>query len=456
MSSASTSTYVQPSELPHSDGIYENSDLDEAADDMRHRRGKKRQQSGGVGSLKNVRRWKLNDLLSTPPRLIRRIKNSDESASTTEPRHRKLTASRSADELAIGDQGSRCGQASVNSPKAPVERPEQQSRISRFSYIYGSVDDVDGDASSKLATLDQLIPVYEEFKSASARPLSTSSQRTSHFYMSIDDLDDPGTTAPKTTSGLYEMEAPLPEDEKPPLTVAEPAPESDVELDVDLVDGFPCPVCDELSSVSLEENDGSACAFVAAMQELVSSQAVAARTCGNCTTASADERRPTASWRCLDCRHDLCGPCHDAHTSLRLRHRVVSISDLQTGRHQSEISAALVTPCRRHPDRDAGSLCVDCGSVVCGECRRDGELHSGHRVTDQLDEVAARQREFIATLLDDTSRRLNELDDNGRLIAEYRTQFEADREDVIRSVTAQVNLCFGSVNLVSKILSSSC
>lgn len=249
----------------------------------------------------------------------------------------------------------------------------------------------------------------------------------------------------RSGSVVYEMAAPLPDEDNPPtLAAAAARHQLDVEVDADLPDGdpsdsFPCPVCEELSNASLEENDGGTCEFVAAMQELIVSQAVDARTCGNCTAAAVDGGRRAASWRCLDCRNDLCGPCHDAHTSLRLRHRVVSIADLQTGRHQAEIGAALVTPCRRHADRDGSSFCLDCGSVVCGECRRDGEPHAGHRVTEQLDDVAARQRDFIGTLLDDTSRRLNELKDNGRVITDYRQQFEAEREDVILAINAQVN-----------------
>jgi len=186
--------------------------------------------------------------------------------------------------------------------------------------------------------------------------------------------------------------------------------------------------------VSLEENDGGTCGFVAAMQELITSQAVDARTCGKC-----DDQRRVASWRCLDCRSDLCGPCHDAHTTLRLRHRVVSVGDLQTGRYQAEIGAALATPCHRHSDRDRTLLCLDCGSVVCGECRRDGEPHAEHRVTDQLSDIAARQRDFIDTLLDDTSHRLNQLIDNERVIDDYRKQFEAERDDVIRFISDHVS-----------------
>jgi len=449
-STTSTSTYVQPSELPAGEGIYENSDADDLDDvsGVDKRRFEKKQQHGrsDSGSAKNVRRWKVTDLFSTPPRLIRRMKNVDDQTTNDRHGHRKLAASRSADELTGGRK-------SFDKSNVVVERSRQRGQVSRFSYIYGSVSDDDaggaGDASSKLDTLDQFIPVYEEFKSATARSMSTSSQRNSNYYASIDELDDEPDTKVydverRTTSAIYEIAAPLPEDDHLPTVAAEAHHELDVELDADLPSGdpsdcFPCPVCEELSNVSLEENDGGTCQFVAAMEELITSQAVDARTCGNCSAATGDDGRRTASWRCLDCRHDLCGPCHDAHKSLRLRHRVVSIADLQTGRHQSEISAALATPCCRHPDRDGSSFCVDCGSVVCGECRRDGEPHAGHRVTEQLSDVAARQRDFIGTLLDDTSRRLNELKDNGRVIDEYRKQFEAEREDVIRAITAQVN-----------------
>ena len=438
-SNASTSTYVQPSQLFGGEGIYENSDADDLDDvigDVNHQFRKKQQR----GSSRNVRRWKVNELLSTPPRLIRKTKNVVDVAADDQHGHRKLAASRSADELTGGRE-------SFDVPKVTFERSQHRAQASRFSYIYGSVSDDDGaDGGGNLETLDRLIPVYEEFKSATARSISTSSQRNSEHYVSIDDLDDEPNTKlydveRRTTSAVYELAAPLPEVDNLP-TVAAAAHQSDVEIDAELPagdpkDSLPCPVCDELSNVSLE--DGGTCGFVAAMQELIVSQAVDARTCGNCSAAAGDVGRRVASWRCLDCRHDLCGPCHDAHVSLRLRHRVVSIADLQTGRHQGEISAALAMPCRRHSDRDCTSFCLDCGSVVCGECRRDGESHSGHRVTEQLSDVAARQRDFIGTLLDDTSHRLHELKDNGRVIAEYRNQFEAEREDVIRAISAQVN-----------------
>ena len=445
---SSTATYVQPSALTPGDGIYENSDADDldfVSDDVKRRFRKKQNRSG---SSKNVRRWKMNELLSTPPRLIRKLKNVDEAKTESQEGHRKLTTSHSADELSGGREY-------VGKSKVAVERPQQRSEANRFSYIYGSVSDDDGDPdgggdrTSKLETLDRLIPVYEMFKSATGRSMSTSSQRNSDHYTSIDDLDDePGAKVydveRRTTDVVYEVAAPLPEIDNR-LTPAAAHHQSDVEMNADLpavdpMNSFPCPVCEELSSVSLEENDGGTCGFVSAMQELIVSQAVNSRTCGNCSAPPRDgERRAAASWRCLDCRSDLCGPCHDAHTSLRLRHRVVSITDLQTGRHQGEISAALAMPCRRHPDRDGTSLCLDCGSVVvCGECRRDGEPHAGHRVTEQLDDVAARQRDFIGTLLEDTSRHLNELKDNGRVIAEYQKQFEADREDVIHAINSQV------------------
>lgn len=446
---ASSSTYVNPSQLPATEGIYENSDADElddvTDDDIRRRFQKKQQRassasvgSGNSSAGKNVRRWKVNDLLSTPPRLIRKLKNVVDATTDNQHGHRKLTTSRSADELSAGRE-------SFDKPKVAVAPPQPRAEASRFSYIYGSVSDDEladggGDRSSKLETLDRLIPVYEDFKSATARPISTSSQRFSdHYYSSIDDLDDePGTKSydieRRTPSVIYEVASPLPDIES-----SSTAHQTDDEVDAELpagdpTDSFPCPVCEELSSVSLEENDGSGCGFVAAMQELIVSQAVDARTCGNCSKAPAR----AASWRCLDCRHDLCGPCHNAHTSLRLRHRVVSIADLQTGRHQGEIGAALAMPCRRHADRDGTALCVDCGSVVCGECRRDGEPHAGHRVTDQLGDVAARQRDYINTLLDDTSRRLDELKDNGRVIADYQKPFETEIEEVVGAINAQV------------------
>jgi len=455
---ASSSTYVHPSQLPATEGIYENSDADDlddvTDDDIRRRLQKKRQRdssasacsgnssAGGGGSSKNVRRWKVNDLLSTPPRLIRKLKNVVDATTDNQHGHRKLTASRSADELSAGRE-------SFDKPKVAVEPTRPRAEASRFSYIYGSVSDDEladcgGDRSSKLETLDRLIPVYEDFKSATARPISTSSQRFSdHYYSTIDDLDDESGTKAydierRSPSVIYDVASPLQDIESSPT-----AHQTDDEVNAELLAGdptdrFPCPVCEELSSVSVEENDGSACGFVAAMQELIVSQAVDARTCGNCSKGKAAGR--SASWRCLDCRHDLCGPCHNAHTSLRLRHRVVSIADLQTGRHQGEISAALAMPCRRHPDRDGTALCLDCGSVVCGECRRDGEPHAGHRVTDQLGDVAVRQRDYINTLLDDTSRRLDELKDNGRIIADYQKPFETEIEEVVGAINAQVNL----------------
>jgi len=97
-----------------------------------------------------------------------------------------------------------------------------------------------------------------------------------------------------------------------------------------------------VSGVSLDEHD--TCEFVEAMRELIVSQAVDARTCANCAATSRPARAATAAaaaWRCLDCRHDLCEPCHAAHASLRLpaRHRIVSVADLQTGRHQVRLTA---------------------------------------------------------------------------------------------------------------------
>jgi len=445
----STSTYIQPSELSTAEGIYENSDaddLDDVIDDAKHRFQKQQQHRGSCSSglAKNVRRWKVNELLSTPPRLIRKIRNAvDATTSDNQHGHRRLAASRSADELTGGMES-----------KVVVEPPPpRRGEGSRFSYIYGSVSDDDlqadggGDMSSKLETLDRLIPVYEEFKSATARPMSTSSQRISgHYYASIDDLDDDPNkqlydVERRAPSVVYEVAAPLPDVDSRSTAAQQPNEDDEVDAELpagDPTDSFPCPVCEELNySVSLEENDRSSrCAFVDAMHELIVSQAVDARTCGNCT---ANEGRRTASWRCLDCRNDLCGPCHDAHTSLRLRHRVVSIAALQTGKHQSEISAALAMPCRQHADHNGTSLCLDCGCVVCGQCRRDGEPHAGHRVTEQLGDVASRQRDFIGTLLDDASRRLNELKDNGRVIADYQKPFEAEIEAVVSAINAQVN-----------------
>jgi len=100
------------------DAIYQNSDSEvkHINVDRKERRQRKRQQRGSgdsgssVGSggvSKNVRRWKMNDLLSTPPRLIRRIKNAVDAAAAGDQLnsgHRKLAASRSAGELSAAVQ----------------------------------------------------------------------------------------------------------------------------------------------------------------------------------------------------------------------------------------------------------------------------------------------------------------------------------------------------------------
>ena len=106
--------------------------------------------------------------MSTPPRLIRRIRNVVDAAAGDQQldRHRKLTVSRSAGELTAA-----AGNEPPVKAKVAVDRPTSRAtKLSRFSYIYGSVSDDDGDdAGGTLATLDRPIPVYEEFKSATAR-----------------------------------------------------------------------------------------------------------------------------------------------------------------------------------------------------------------------------------------------------------------------------------------------
>jgi len=121
-------------------------------------------------------------------RLIRRIKTnvSDADATTMTINdhhgHRKLAASRSADELSA-EAGIRsktfdklpAPNVVVTVQPAPGEHQQRGHHAvssSRFSYIYGSVSDdelQDDASSSKLGTLDQLIPVYDEFKSATTR-----------------------------------------------------------------------------------------------------------------------------------------------------------------------------------------------------------------------------------------------------------------------------------------------
>jgi len=97
------------------DAIYQNSDSEvkHINVDRKERRQRKRQQRGSGDSVgsggvsKNVRRWKMNDLLSTPPRLIRRIKNAVDAAAAGDQLnsgHRKLAASRSAGELSAAVQ----------------------------------------------------------------------------------------------------------------------------------------------------------------------------------------------------------------------------------------------------------------------------------------------------------------------------------------------------------------
>jgi hypothetical protein len=491
---SSESTYMEAGPSDSTEGAYENPEADdldklveveeeEDTDDEVYDKDVKEPSAAARSqrtrrhpvSAKDVRRWKVES--SAAPRMTKRIKTSGGACkgvirnSSTTGRHticninnRTLLASPAR--TSASHVASRANP--ITSSKHSQLTHATTDPISRFSYIYGSVNN-DSDekptddyqqhdaAINKVGTLDRLIPVYETFKSATlgaSAILGGSTDQSNRqqkedtyiqFGSSCNDYD-----VERRIVSDYDLASHPEGDEEPEQGLSPPAAVNDVSspnvslqqqqqqrTSISLSGEFQCPVCDEPARLAAADDGTTCCSFVAAMQELLRSQTVGRRLCGNC------DRRPnaaTAVCRCLDCRQDLCTICRDAHATLRLTrgHRIVGIRDLQTGRYEREIGASLPALCAVHADISATALCIDCDRIVCAECRGSTDHHAGHRTTSELDSIAARQRDFIGgTLLDDAAARLAELKRNAADIADYGIACEAGRETVLKAVTEQ-------------------
>nr|XP_039259638.1 tripartite motif-containing protein 3-like [Styela clava] len=105
-----------------------------------------------------------------------------------------------------------------------------------------------------------------------------------------------------------------------------------------------------------------------------------------CDTCDDDCRKSAIS-RCLDCTDFLCTDCSIWHrrTKLTRRHKIVSLSELESGIHNEELKSRAKIYCTIHEGEAAKIYCQTCKCAICHDCV-DSD-HAGHDRCMLKDEV---------------------------------------------------------------------
>ncbi|CAK8688683.1 tripartite motif-containing protein 2-like isoform X3 [Clavelina lepadiformis] len=112
-----------------------------------------------------------------------------------------------------------------------------------------------------------------------------------------------------------------------------------------------------------------------------------------CDTCDHDNRKAAIS-RCLDCTDFLCSECSIWHirTKLTRRHKIVSLTEFESGMHNQELKSRAKIYCMIHDGEAAKIYCQSCQCPICHECVECG--HARHRRCSLKEEVLNQGRQI--------------------------------------------------------------
>ncbi|XP_062605128.1 E3 ubiquitin-protein ligase TRIM56-like [Saccostrea cucullata] len=141
---------------------------------------------------------------------------------------------------------------------------------------------------------------------------------------------------------------------------------------------YSCPVCREafiLSNNDIENLKTNFC--LKNLTELFSSSIEVKKLCSFCSLKGENIE---ASSQCLTCKDLLCSECAEHRhrsTTLTLNHKIVSLSELSSGKYNEEIRSKQQIPCSEHTGEDLRYFCETCDVPVCRDCIVLG--HQNHK-----------------------------------------------------------------------------
>ncbi|XP_018668248.2 zinc finger protein ZF(Bbox/RING)-1 isoform X2 [Ciona intestinalis] len=145
-----------------------------------------------------------------------------------------------------------------------------------------------------------------------------------------------------------------------------------------------------------------------------------------CDTCDHDNRK-VAIARCLDCTDFLCNECSTWHirTKLTRRHKIVSLSEFESGIHNQELKSRAKIYCMIHDGEAAKIYCQSCQCPICHECVESG--HSRHRRCSLKEEVL-NQSHQIENLLKTAKEKTDVLRTLQRTLKDIKQTKKLDRD----------------------------
>lgn len=111
-----------------------------------------------------------------------------------------------------------------------------------------------------------------------------------------------------------------------------------------------------------------------------------------CATCPGSEST-MATFQCLDCLDQLCGDCAAFHSRTKLTkgHEVVSLQEIESGKHQKKLRSRELGRCKVHENIQMQYYCKDCESAICKDCAV--ESHQTHKFVSLEDAESTHKEE---------------------------------------------------------------
>ncbi|CAH1780692.1 unnamed protein product [Owenia fusiformis] len=166
-----------------------------------------------------------------------------------------------------------------------------------------------------------------------------------------------------------------------------------------------------------------------------------------CNICLNDDEKVKATSKCIDCDQYICKACTRAHSNIKALkdHKVIQI----TGDERKDTKALLqVIPkrmkfCASHADEQLKFYCIRCKEVLCRDCCIT--THSGHNCENLIEHVKEDMKN-IATLIQTSVQREEEVDIAVRDVNDYKESLQKDALDVETKITKNGQLQIALIN----------